>query len=134
MAATKRAIEVARRKLVESHDAGEHKEQVPNCPECNPDTVERPKVEQPEPKAKPNGPEVIIKTTKPKAQPKLKPQLDEATAKQLKELSAEISRLEGLKADRLALIRKAHEAKAPIAEIAEASGLSVPRTRQLFSK
>ncbi len=31
MAATRRAIEVAREKLVKAHDAGEHKEQVPNC-------------------------------------------------------------------------------------------------------
>jgi hypothetical protein len=107
-------------------------------------TATEAKVEEPKAKAprttskaqaaKPKGPEVEIKSTKPKAQPKPKPKLDEATAKKLRELSKEISRLEGLKNDRLALIRKAHEAKAPISEIAEAAGLSVPRTRQLFSK
>jgi hypothetical protein len=68
------------------------------------------------------------------AKPKAKPKLDAATAKQLQELTAEINRLESLKQDRLALMKKAHAAKAPATDIAEAAGYSVARTRQLLGK
>jgi hypothetical protein len=78
------------------------------------------------------GPEVVVKT-KPKAS-KPKPKLHATTAKQLKELTVEINRLESLKEDRLALMKKAHAASAPTAEIAEAAGYSIARTRQLLSQ
>jgi hypothetical protein len=84
----------------------------------------------------PKAPEVIVKKAPAKAKAKAepKPKLNAATAKQLQELAAEIARLEGLKADRTALMKKAHAAKAPTSEIAEAAGLSVPRARQVLGK
>jgi hypothetical protein len=134
MAATKRAIEVARKKLVESHEAGEHKEQVPNCPECNPDIVtngssgsgvtdggeaERAKLDaKPEPKSEPKA--------------KAQPTLDATTAKRLKEIRSHLDRVEALKVERLKLIREAHELGIKTSEISKATGLSVPRLRQLL--
>jgi hypothetical protein len=83
------------------------------------------------------GPEVVVKKarrTTSKAQaakPKPKPEVD---LTQLAEVSKEVSRLEALKADRLALIQKAAKAGATTKAISEASGLSVPRLRQLIQK
>jgi hypothetical protein len=65
------------------------------------------------------------------AKPKPKPLVD---LTDLKAVSDEVQRLEGLKADRLALIQKAAKAGATTQAISEATGLSVPRLRQLLSK
>jgi hypothetical protein len=74
----------------------------------------------------------------PKAkQPKEQPKSSAATVKvlsQLEEISKEITRLEGLKKTRTDLINKAHAAKVPTADISKASGLSVPRLRQVMGK
>lgn len=83
------------------------------------------------------GPEVEIKkaprrTSKAQAaKPKPKPEVD---LTDLKAVSAEVQRLESLKADRLALIQKAAKAGATTQAISEATGLSVPRLRQLIHK
>jgi hypothetical protein len=80
-------------------------------------------------------PEVVVKT-KPKAKAKAnsKPKLSAATVKQLQELTAEINRIESLKADRLAVMRKQASAGVPVKDIAEAAGYSVARARQLLGK
>jgi hypothetical protein len=65
------------------------------------------------------------------AKPKAKPEVD---LTQLAEVSKEIARLEGLRKDRLDLIQKAAKAGATTKAISEASGLSVPRLRQLIAK
>jgi hypothetical protein len=93
-------------------------------------------------KQEPKGPEVEVKAAPKRrttskhqaAKPKPKPKLDEQTAKQLKELAAEIQRLEGLRHDLKALMVKAHKAKAPTADIAAAANYSVARTRQILSQ
>jgi hypothetical protein len=71
-------------------------------------------------------------TSKAKAaQPKAKPEVD---LTRLAEVSQEISRLEVLKKERLDLINKAAKAGATTKQISDASGLSVPRLRQLIEK
>jgi hypothetical protein len=77
-------------------------------------------------------PEVQIKTVKAKAEPKPKPTMTETAKKRLQELSAEITRIEALKKDRLNLMRKERSKGIAIPEIAEAAGLSVPRARQVL--
>jgi hypothetical protein len=79
-----------------------------------------------------NGPEVVVKS-KPKAKADSKPKLSAATVKQLKELTEEINRIESLKNDRLAIMRKQADAGVPVTEIAEAAGYSTARARQLLS-
>jgi phage host-nuclease inhibitor protein Gam len=85
---------------------------------------------------KAKAPEVHVKaapkrTAKKAAQTKPKPKVDMT---HLAEVSKEVSRLEALKADRLALIQKAAKDGATTKEISEAAGLSVPRLRQLLHK
>jgi len=65
------------------------------------------------------------------AKPKPKPEVD---LTELKRVSDEITRLEGLRKDRLDLIQKAAKAGATTKEISDASSLSVPRLRQLIEK
>jgi hypothetical protein len=65
------------------------------------------------------------------AKPKAKPEVD---LTELKRISDEVTRLEALKKDRLALIQKAAKAGATTKQISEASSLSVPRLRQLIEK
>jgi hypothetical protein len=65
------------------------------------------------------------------AKPKPKPEVD---LTELKRVSAEVQRLEALRKDRLDLIQKAAKAGATTKAISEASGLSVPRLRQLIQK
>jgi hypothetical protein len=91
-----------------------------------------------EPQEEPKAPVVEIKkapkrtTSKAKAaQPKPKPEVD---LTELRWVSDEITRLEGLRRDRLDLIQKAAKAGATTAAISDASSLSVPRLRQLIKK
>jgi hypothetical protein len=78
----------------------------------------------------PKGPEVHVK----KAPAKAKSKVNEVAAKQMRELAAEIQRLDGLRNDLKALMVKAHKANAPTAAIAEAANYSVARTRQILSQ
>ena len=90
-----------------------------------------------QPQGQEKAPEVHVKkaprrTSKAQAaKPKPKPEVD---LTDLKAVSEEVKRLESLKADRLALIQKAAKAGATTQAISEATGLSVPRLRQLLSK
>jgi hypothetical protein len=77
-------------------------------------------------------PEVVAKDA-PKGKKNSKPKLSAATVKQLQELTAEINRIESLKADRLAIMRKQASNGVPIKDIAEATGYSVARARQLLA-
>jgi hypothetical protein len=77
------------------------------------------------------APEVIVKKAPAKPKAKQEPKVD---LTDLKRVSAEVQRLEGLKADRLALIQKAAKAGATTQAISEATSLSVPRLRQLIHK
>jgi hypothetical protein len=63
-----------------------------------------------------------------------KPQLSDTAKKRLEELTKEIERVEGLKNDRLAIMRQEHERGVPITEIAGPAGYSTARARQLLSK
>jgi hypothetical protein len=78
-------------------------------------------------------PEVVIKKATKPDKP-AKPKLNATTAKRLAELTVEIERLEGLKRDRLNVMKKAHSNGVAITEIAAAAGYSVARARQLLSK
>jgi hypothetical protein len=120
MTATKRALEREAAKAAEATPEATSEETTQGSSGSGAITTEQPKATAKAP-------------AKPKAPKAAKPTLDATTAKQLKELSVEIARLEGLKADRLTLIKQAHAAKAPTSEIASASGLSVPRLRQLIA-
>ena len=90
-------------------------------------------------KQEPKGPEVEVKAAPKRrttskhqaAKPKPKPEVD---LTDLKRVSDEVRRLESLKSDRLALIQKAVKAGATTQQISEATGLSVPRLRQLIQK
>jgi hypothetical protein len=97
-------------------------------------TEQQPQAQQEEQKA----PVVEIKTAKKRttskaqdAKPKPKPEVD---LTELKRVSDEITRLEALREDRLALIQKAAKAGATTKAISDASSLSVPRLRQLIKK
>jgi hypothetical protein len=83
------------------------------------------------------APVVEIKKAPARAKAKENHKPTAATVKlleQLKEVSTEIARLEGLKKDRTALIAKATAAKVPTATIAEHAGLSTARLRQVQPK
>ena len=72
---------------------------------------------------------------KDKAEPKpSKPSLTATAKKHLEELTEQISKLEALKAERLAIMQKEHERGVSITEIAGPAGYSVARARQLLSK
>jgi hypothetical protein len=82
-----------------------------------------------QPKAK--GPEVHVK--KAPAKP-AKPTLTATAKKRLEELTAEIEKIERLKDERVAVMRKEHERGVPTTEIAGPAGYSVARARQLLGK
>jgi hypothetical protein len=79
-------------------------------------------------------PEVNIKSAPKEPKAPAKPKLTPTSAKRLQELTEQIAKLEGLKADRLALMKKEHGRGVATTEIAAAASYSVARTRQLLSK